>query len=753
MEFENLTGLVRSISSDLGVYEGPLIEKLNKFYGETGDPEKALDRLEALLALWGSTDELWLRIARSIELARIYLESLNDYQRYNRRSGIERRLTWQALRLLRSRYLLRVRGVVRETPDQMVRRVVSYVSLPEYASGRHEELWRIYYNMISNLRFIPNSPTLMNAGTRYPQLAACFVVPLRDDIDGILDAVRISAWIFKSGAGAGYDFSVLRPKGTPIEGTGGFSSGPVSFMRIFDTVADVLREGGKRRAAMMGILHDWHPDIVEFINSKCVEGVFESFNISVGVHDEFLKGGEWLLYNPRSCEGVIESASLGEINEKCMPVGKTNARDILERISECAWKTGDPGVVFIDEINRHNPTPSLGAIHATNPCGETPLLDWEACNLGSLNLSKYVDPANNRILWEELAEDVYYAVRFLDNVIEVSWYPDKRIMEAVRRTRKIGLGVMGWADMLAQLGIPYDSNDAVYLGDKIMEFIAYHARKASNDLAIDRGPYPAFEASIHREGRFNFEPQRSRELYYDPSKISREAEDIIDDRPPLDWESVRREMMRGTRNATVTTIAPTGSISIIADASSSIEPFFALVYLRRSDIGVWIEVNKHLKKWLIDNDMLNIDTLITIARHGGGIRWAEWAPKELKERLPTALEIKWEWHVKMQGVFQRWVDNAVSKTINMPSTATVEDVLGSIRLAWRLGCKGITVYRDKSRKGQVLEGGSELEEALRKVPGKVKVRDKHIYSWLRIRDKEVMLVHEEYSGGCPTCDT
>ncbi len=719
-----------------------------------------LDTAEVVLVESSISDLKLLDLAKDLLLARIYEEAKGDWRKAFPLKGFERRLKWSGLRLLYARYLIkRPDGTVMETPNDLIERVSSYVSLAEHAYGSREEARRLFSDLMSSGRFIPNSPTLMNSATRYPQLAACFVVSLSDDIDSILEALRVSAWIFKSGAGAGYDFSPLRPRGSPITGTGGQSSGPVSFMKLFDTLADVIKEGGKRRAAMMGILHDWHPDVIEFIKSKCDSmGQLENFNISVGVHNSFMEkainGGEWILLNPLHCPNlsVLSSEELEDMQNLCEAERKVNAREILSLIAECAWKSGDPGVVFLDTINAHNATPALGKIHTTNPCGETPLLDWEACNLGSINLVAYVDEYNRRILWEDLAEDVRLAVRFLDDVIDMSRYPDPKIEEAVRKTRKVGLGVMGWAEFLAALDIPYDSHDALFLADKIMEFVAYHARAASNELAMERGYYPAFPSSIHREGRFNFEPQVPAEEIYNINFVSDKVKDLVRSRPALDWEKLREEMKSGTRNATVTTIAPTGSISIIAGTSSSIEPFFALVYIRHSEIGNWIEVNQRLYRWLEKNGLLNEEILAEIASKGGGIRWAKWAPEELKRSLPTALEIGWEWHVKMQAVFQRWVDNAVSKTINMPNSATRKDVLGAMILAWRLGCKGITVFRDKSRADQVLEAGEEIKKVLEKVP-KIKVhKDKQLYSWLRIGKKEMMIVRDNYAGGCPTCD-
>jgi len=311
---------------------------------------------------------------------------------------------------------------------------------------------------------------------------------------------------------------------------------------------------------------------------------------------------------------------------------------------------------------------------------------------------------------------------------------------------------MGWADLLARLGVPYDSHDALFLADKLMEFIAYHARKASIELASEKGSYPAFPHSIHREGRFNWEPQIPADAIYDEDKVTHTVRELVSDRPPIEWEQLRRQMKKGTRNATVTAIAPTGSISIIAGVNSSIEPFFALVYVRQTELGTWLEVNKHLQEWLKEHGLLKLEILEDIAVHGGGIRWAPWAPKHLKERLPIALEIGWEWHVRMQAAFQRWVDNAVSKTVNMPSSATPSEVIRVFQLAWKLGCKGVTVFRDKSRERQVLSVESTIKAIIEKPPKLPKSKDKNHYSWLRIRKGEVIAVHEEYSGGCPSCD-
>lgn len=720
---------------------------------ERGIPESntraLLDAYEHVAMMWSAVDDRWSSFAKHLLLARIYREAGRGLP--DELPAVEERLSYQAVRLLYSRYLLKdERGRVRETPNDAFVRTARFVAMAEarYGSdpGRYAEL---FYELMSRLRFIPNSPTIMNSATRKHQLAACFVVPLGDSMESIMDALQAMVSILQTGAGTGFDFSPLRPRGDYIAGTGGFSSGPTSFMKLFDAAAEVIKEGGKRRGALMGILHDWHPDIELFIESKCGESAtLEHFNISVGVHDEFMKAveddSEWDLYNPRTCPEVVKEG-LEQARRSCKPWRRVRARELFEKMVLCAWRSGDPGAVFLDTINKHNPTPRLGMIRATNPCGETPLLPWEACNLGSINLEAYVEPGVIR--WDELARDVALAIRFLDDVIDMSWYPDRRIEEAVLRTRKVGLGVMGLADALAKLGIRYDSHSALFIADKIMEFIAYHARRASNELAEERGPYPAFPRSIHAQGRFNWEPQVPAEEIYDPEAVSDYAKELVADRPPLEWERLRRDMMRGTRNASVTTIAPTGSISIIAGVNSSIEPFFALVYVRESTVGRFLEVNKHLRRLLGRRGRLDRELLVRVARGDLSL-----LPPPVRNVLRTAHEIEPSWHVRMQAVFQRWVDNAVSKTVNLRHDAPVESVAEVFRLAWRLGCKGITVFRDKSKAEQVLKVGADVEEVLKQVPEPVVVKDKSYHRWFRIGKDEILAAAETYAGGCPTCE-
>ncbi len=728
-----------------------LIAEAEKLVNERGREDAFLDACEHVAMLWGVIDERWRYFAKILLLLRIYKEAGKEFTGLR---DFEANASYQAIRLVYSRYLLRDEsGRVRETPNEMLWRTALFVAMAEARYGGDPRSYASrFFELMAQRRFFPNSPTLMNAATRRPQLSACFVVPLEDDINAILEAARVAALIMKTGAGVGFDFSRLRPRGDIVVGTGGRSSGPVSFMKLFDSVAEVIKEGGKRRGAMMAILHCWHPDVLEFIESKCGKlGVLENFNLSVAAHDVFmekaLRGERWCLYNPRTCEHVRDPLSEDlELSEKlCRAEICVNASEVLRRAAECAWRCGDPGLVFVDTINKHNPTPKLGRIHSTNPCGETPLLDWEACNLGSINLHAYV--SNGRILWDELARDIETAIRFLDDVIDVSWYPDPRIEEAVRRTRKVGLGIMGFADMLAELGVAYDSHDALYLADKVAEFVAYHARKASNELAQERGPYPEFSRSIHAEGRFNWEPQVPAHEIYDESKVSSEARKLVEDRPAIDWEKLREEMRRGTRNATVTTIAPTGSISILAGVNSGIEPFFALVYVRESTIGRFVEVNRFLRSYLAKRGLLDKTTLLRIAR--GDKRILDEVTRRV---LRTAHEIDPEWHVRVQAAFQRWVDNAVSKTVNMRYDASVEDVYRVFVLAWRLGCKGVTVFRDRSRPDQVLSIGKELEEALKSIPERYEHRGRYTHRWLRAGQDEIVVAVEEYAGGCPACD-
>jgi len=577
-------------------------------------------------------------------------------------SGIK--LSANALRVLERRYLTKDgEGRVIETPQELFRRVARHIASaepicdPKADASPYEEA---FYQLMESLEFLPNSPTLMNAGRELGQLSACFVLPIKDSMESIFDAVKYTALIHKSGGGTGFSFSRLRPERDRVGSTGGIASGPVSFMRVFDATTDVIKQGGMRRGANMAILNVEHPDILRFIEAKDDPEALTNFNISVAVTDEFMKavekGTDYNLVNPRT----------GEVMDKL------NAKEVFDKIVDMAWRTGDPGVVFIDEINRHNPTPKLGKIESTNPCGEQPLLPFESCNLGSINLSKMVADKDGQphIDYDKLSQTVKLAVHFLDNVIEVNQFPLPEIAEMTKTTRKIGLGVMGFADMLIQLGIPYDSEQGLVMAEEIAHFISAEADKASIELGQERGVFPAFQGSI-----------------YD-----------MPDGPHF-------------RNASRTTIAPTGSLSIIANCSSGIEPLFALSYVRHILEGEeFIEVNPYFEEAAKKGGFYSPDLMKQLAE-GKRLKDIEEVPEEIKRLFITAHDISPEWHVKMQAAFQKFTDSAVSKTVNFPHNATPEDVARVYMLAYQEGLKGITIYRDRSRESQVLTVGEGVKRA------------------------------------------
>ncbi len=586
---------------------------------------------------------------------------------------IEPKLTVNALEVLNRRYLLKdVTEKIVETPAQMFNRIAKAIAQVDREYGEDSKKSEsTFYDMMTRLEFIPNSPTLFNAGTKLGQLSACFVIPVEDSLEGIFTAVKNTALIEKSGGGVGFDFSRLRPKGDIVMSTKGVASGPVSFMRVFDTATEVIKAGGKRRGAMMGILRVDHPDVLEFVTSKQKPGFLSNFNISVAVTDDFMKAleedSEYWLVNPRNKEKT----------------GKLKAKDVWEMLIKSAWASGDPGVVFIDEINRHNPTPEVGRIESTNPCGEQPLLPYESCNLGSINLARMVE--DGKINWEKLRNLIRKTVHFLDNVVDANKYPLKETAKITRANRKIGLGVMGFADMLIKLKIPYNSNEALELAERLMKFVEEEAHKKSQEIAEKKGSFPNFEKSI--------------------------------------WKN----KYKAFRNATVTTIAPTGSISIIAGCSSGIEPLFAISFIRNVLSGTRLfETNPLFETIAKEREFYDAKLLEEIAKTGS-VQKIDKVPEDVKKLFVTALDIEPEWHVKMQAAFQKYTDNAVSKTVNLPVNASVEDVRKVYDLAWKLKCKGVTVFRYGSKPEQVLYIGE-----------------------IKTPEGKFISAESEYAGGCPT---
>lgn len=567
-------------------------------------------------------------------------------------------LTDNALRILKTRYLKKdSEGNVVEGPEEMFSRVALHVAKAEKSFGASSHIESTacdFHDMMASLTFLPNSPTLMNAGRELGQLAACFVLPVEDSLESIFEAVKNTAIIHQSGGGTGFSFSHLRPRNDMVLSTSGVASGPVSFMEVFNKATDVIKQGGTRRGANMGVLRIDHPDIEEFIFVKRDPSMLTSFNLSVGVTDLFM-------------EAVRKDQDFQLINPRHRTVARTvHARELFDMLARCAWEDGEPGILFLDEINRHNPTPHLGTIEATNPCGEQPLLANEACTLGSINLSRMtrLRSGSHEIDWDRLGSLTRLAVRFLDDVVEVNRYPLRQIKRLALGNRKIGLGVMGFAHLLIRLGIPYGSEDALSVAGELMRFIQKNAHEASRELAVSRGAFPNFPGSIY---------------------------DLRGEAP--------------MRNATVTTIAPTGTLSIIAGCSSGIEPLYALFYTRivPGDIGV-AEMDPLFRQIAVEQGLLT-QGIEDVLRKEGSLPDDCPVPDWLRHLFATALRIPPDRHVRVQAAFQANTDSAVSKTVNFSRQASPDEVRDVFLLAHELGCKGITIYRDKSRTGQTLSCG------------------------------------------------
>jgi ribonucleoside-diphosphate reductase alpha chain len=627
-----------------------LIETLEKYYNEE------------LLPTTIDVEDLILELLEKYKLKHVikkYQEE-SKKQKYGFRTihGVrdDIGLSENSIKLLAKRYLLKnEKGAITETPARMFRRVAkAAASIERQHKKDPKKIEEEFYNAMTNLEFLPNSPTLMNAGTEIGQLSACFVLPVEDSLDSIFKAIKTMAKIQQSGGGTGFNFSKIRPEGDIIKTTKGTASGPLSFMEIFDKTTDVIKQGGKRRGANMGILYSNHPDIVEFIKSKNNENKLANFNISVGITDEFMDAAinnkEYWLVNPHTGKKTK----------------KVSAKILLEMISESSWKTGDPGIVFLDEINRKNPLPKLGVIESTNPCGEQPLLPYESCILGSINLVKMF--TKGRLDWNKLKKTVRTAVHLLDNIIDANKYLLPEIEEITKANRKIGLGIMGFAETIAMQGIPYNSDKAIQFSEKLMKFITENARKKSEEIGKERGSFANFDKSIFK---------------------------------------AKYEHMR---NATLTTIAPTGSLSMIAGCSSGIEPLFAVSYIREVLEGTkMIEISQAFEQVAKKKGFYSKTLMLQIAKEGS-VQKIKQIPKDVKKAFMTSFDIKPEWHVKIQAAFQRYVDNAVSKTVNVPNDAKPSDIEKIYELAYKLKCKGITVYRYGSKKTQVLYLGKTISD-------------------------------------------
>jgi ribonucleoside-diphosphate reductase alpha chain len=573
------------------------------------------------------------------------------------------KLTKNALTVLQKRGYLARRNGEFESPEDMFRRAALTIAAPDLRYGTPvKEVHRLeerFFEMMSSLEFLAGA-VLMNAGRRHKMLSACFVLPIEDSLESIFKTMRDAALVSRMGGGLGMSFSRLRPRHSLVASTGGVSSGPVSYLRLFDHMGEVINEGCSRRVAMLAALRIDHPDIMEFISSKTQADALRNFNISVAVTDDFMKA-----LKKKETYPLIDPHTR-------RVTGEVAAEDVWRQIAEMAWKSADPGLLFVDRMNAANPIPHLGKIESTNVCGEQPLLPYESCNLGNINLAKFSKQIGKKVEidWQKLRRFVRDGVHFLDNVIDVCEYPIPEIERVSKTTRKIGLGVMGWADLLVALGISYASEEAVKLAEKVSKFIQEEAREASVELGEKRGSFPGFAGSR--------------------------------------WENEYPAM----RNSTVNTVAPTGTISILANCSSSVEPIFALAYVRKNLLDLektaMYEMNPAFEKTAKKRGFYSRELMEKISREGS-VQRLDSVPEDVKKIFVTAHDISWEWHVKMQAAWQRYVDSGVSKTINMPHTATAEDVASAFLLAYETGCKGITVYRDKSKDKQVLNIAAPAE--------------------------------------------
>lgn len=662
-----------------------VIELLDRdFKDDTPDIENISDAIEKVLI-----EEGHAKTAKAFILYRQKRKQIRDTKEsiLGMKLDENTNLSINALKVLERRYLLKDQNQrIIETPNQLFMRVARNIAQADrlYGSTVYETEIK-FYNMLKNLEFLPNTPTLMNAGNELQQLSACFVLPVEDSMEGIFDAIKEAAIIHKSGGGTGFSFSRLRPSNDMVLSTKGVASGPVSFMKVFDAATEIIKQGGKRRGANMGVLRVDHPDIKQFIAAKADGKTLQNFNISVGLTNKFMNAlktnTNYELYNPRT----------GDV------LGEYPAKEIFDSIVSNAWKKGDPGILFIDRINESNPLKHIAEIEATNPCGEQPLMPYESCNLGSINLNSVVK--DGKMDWEKLKTIIHDAVHFLDNVIDMNKYPLPQIERMSKSTRKIGLGIMGFADVLYQMNIPYDSEEGCKKGEEIMEFIYQEANKKSMELAEKRGVFAYWKGS------------------------------------DLEKQGIPR------RNANIITIAPTGTLSMIADASGGLEPNFAICYIKNVMDGTeLVYANKYFEKVARDRGFYSESLMKDIAKRGS-IQTVELIPDDVKKVFVTAQDISPEWHIRMQAAFQKHVDNAISKTINFPSNCTMQEVEQGYMLAWELGCKGVTVYRDGSIENQVMN-----IHTVNKTEKKVEPKEEE-----RCPECKGKLVMTEGCKTCPAC--